>query len=63
MTPVTQVEQIRAAAKEGKCLLVNGTLYPAMAVYRKHSLAEVCQLITVGAVLAFDRRDAGVASC
>jgi hypothetical protein len=61
MTPITELKQIRDAAFNGQCLLVNGVLHNALAVYHRRSLAEVCALISAGAVLAFDRR--GNASC
>lgn len=63
MTPITRIEQLRDAAEHGQCLRVQGTLFPAKAVYHRRSLAEVCSMIAAGVVLAFDRRDMGDASC
>jgi hypothetical protein len=63
MTPITRIEQLRDAADHGQCLLLRGTLFPAKAVYYRHSLIELCQMIAAGALLLFDRRERGAQSC
>jgi hypothetical protein len=63
MTPVTELNQIRAAAFNGQCLLIGGVLHNARAVYHRLPLVEVCPLIDAGALLLFPKRPQDTASC